>query len=660
MNGFKEYGKFTDAEIVELAYKAWEKINDEESESRAGMEDDALFLEDHWSSKIRKERETSNRPCLQIPRINQFLNQIKNEQRQNAPAIKVSPVDDNADIKAAKYREGIIKHIQYDSNAVNAYQSAFDWAVDVGRGFFRVRTEYITPTSEDQKIVIDSICEPFNVYMGRHKKLDYSDSTHGFILQEYDREVFEDMYPDADPVSFAGENNKWSTANTVIVAEFYCKWIKKRTMLTFEDGKTIYKDEIPDKEVLKGLTYTSKVIEQPFIMWYKMTRQEILEKQEVPGRFIPIIPVVGVEKWLNGKLLIKGMVRDAKDVQKMYDYHASTEAEYLSMTVKPQYIVAKGQFENYKGYWKDANNVNRAFLPYQPVSHDNHMVPPPQRQAPPQIPAGIVNAKMSCVDDLKAVTGIYDSGLGNVGNEVSGRAILARQRESDTANYHYIDNMRVALTHAGRIINDWLPVYYDEGRIIKILGEEDEEEELRIGDRGKDGRKIELGSGEYDVVVTMGASYNTKRQEAAEAMLEFMRVNPNAMPLIWDLFVKNLDFPGAQTISERLKKTIPPNILEDQDNEQMMQAQMQQMQQQLQQAQQMMQALSAQNQELSQKLESKELDVEAKIEVAEMNNQTKLLVEQMKAAENDRVRQQQVYQEFLKSIQPQQKESVNV
>jgi len=637
MDGIREYSEsITDAEILDDAYKYFEQIQDDENEMRELMARDAEFIEDHWDEKIRKQRSLELRPALQVPRLNQFLNQVKNEQRQNKPAIKVSPVDDGADIKAAENRQGVIRHIQYDSCATDAYQMAYDYAVDLGRGFFRIRTDYVSDKTFDQKIIIDAIPRPLQVYMGRHEKQDYSDSKQGFILEDITKEVFKARWPKADPSHWdTGQTDRWMREKDLSIAEFYCVWTKKRTLVGLPDGTAGYLDELEGdnktdaEQLIKREEASTREVLEPYIMWYKMTRREILDRKHIPGKFIPIIPVIGIEKYINGRLFIKGMVRDSKDIQRMLDYWVSSEAEHLTLSIKAQWIVAKGQFENYKGYWENANTENYAFLPYQPTSHDGKLVPPPQKQMPPPVPMGFVQAKAGCVDDMKAVTGIWDAGLGNRSNETSGRAILARQRESDTANYHYLDNLRMALTHAGKIINDWLPTYYDGNRIVRIMGAEDEEKELELGGRDEEGKEITLGSGTYDVTVTMGASFNTKRQEAVESMMEFLRVVPSATPLVYDLFVKNMDWPGAQEISERLRKTVPPELLENESSEAQLAQMYQKAMQQNQQSQQVIEEMSQQLEQVMEELSGKKLDAQTKIQVENIKAKAKLTDREM-------------------------------
>lgn len=68
--------------------------------------------------------------------------------------------------------------------------------------------------------------------------------------------------------------------------------------------------------------------------------------------------------------------------------------------------------------------------------------------------------------------------------------------------------------------------------------------------------------GEYEVAVTIGPSFATKRAEAADSMVNFLKVLPNTAPMVADLIAKNMDWPGAEEIAERLASQLPPNLLQ--------------------------------------------------------------------------------------------------
>lgn len=634
-------------EILAEAKAFFEEDYGYENQVRLQMERDLRFSLglDHWKDEAYNARSIDKRPTLVIPRMDEFLNKVKNEQRQNKPSIKVSARGAKSEdiqkkrVKAAKNRQGLIRFIQYDTDATEAYQIAFDSAVDIGRGWFRINTDYVGSDSFDQKIVIESIPNSFSVVPDKNRqKKDYSDMKRCFVTSKIARERFKAEWPDADPNhwTWAGSPDNWMTQDEVTVAEYYCIRYRHRTLLGMENGENFYEDELKDidqseADEIRQSAIQKRDVKEPYVKWYKMTGMEILEEKDVLGKFIPVIPVIATEQVVAGTLIINGMVRKIRDSQMLYNFWASTEAELLTMAPKAPYIAAAGQIEDYKKYWESANSRSWAYLPYKSISTGGRPVPPPQRVPFAGPPVGIITAKQGTIDDMRAITGIHAPSLGMSGAEKSGRAIIAQQRMGDTATYHYTDGMGTGITHAGRIINSWLPDIYDTNRIEKILGEDGDESTIEIGGQDKDGETVELGSGEFDVVVTMGPSHTTKRQEAAESMLAFMKAVPNVVPLIYDLMVKNMDWPGAQEIADRLRKTIPPQILEEQGGEQQMAQMIQQLTQQVQQYEQVLPALQQQLEAAMKGLEDEGKEIVKDLEIARLKSGTDLQVAQIKA-----------------------------
>jgi len=621
--------------------------------------------EDHWDEEIRSERSIERRPTLTVPRYNQFLNQIKNEQRQNKPSIKVTPRGaKSAEAQkeretAAKNRQGIIRFIQYGSKASDAYQTAYDFAVECGRGFFRIDQEYVAPDSFDLKIVINRIPDPFNVVMDRSRKeIDYSDCQHAFIVNKVKREVFKNDWPDASPNSWSPGNKQedvWATENDIWIVEYFSIRSKTRTLLLLDDNETIYEDELKELDDEERSEIESRVerrrdVELPYVMLYKMTSEEILEKEELPGTFIPIIPVIGMEKIIVGKVEIKGLMRDLRDSIRSYNYWTSLETELVSLAPKAPFIIADGQVEGFEKYWSTANTKAHAYLPYKPVTSGGRPVAPPQRQQFAGVPAGIVTAKLNTIEDMKGITGMWNASLGQSGQERSGRAILAQQKEGETSNYHFIDNIRIAITHAGVIINQWLPVIYDSERVEKILGEDGDESTINLNGQDDEGNEVTFGSGEFDIVTTMGPSYNSRRQEAAESIMQFIQAVPQFAPLISDLLAKNMDWPGSTEIADRLKRTVPPEVLDENGGEEQMAQQLQQMSQQLQQDQQIMQQMKQLIEELEGKAEGNELDADTKIKVAQIKGEYDVEVANIRAETSEFDSRNKLKSDFIKSF----------
>jgi hypothetical protein len=329
------------------------------------------------------------------------------------------------------------------------------------------------------------------------------------------------------------------------------------------------------------------------VKWCKINGFEVLEEQDWAGDWIPVVRVIGNEFEIDGRLYLSGIVRNAKDAQRMYNYWVSQEAEMLALAPKAPFIGYGGQFEGYENQWKTANTTNWPYLEVNPDVTDGQggVLPLPQRALPPMAQTGLIQAKMGASEDIKATTGQYDSSLGQISNERSGKAILARERQTDRGTYHYVDNYARAVRYITRQIINLVPKIYDTERIARIIGEDGEVSTVKINPMQQEpvkkivdqsGIVIEKiynpGVGKYDVMVTTGPSYMTKRQESLEAMAQLLQGNPELWAVAGDLFIKNMDWPGAQEMAKRFAKTIDPKLMEDGDKDPALQAAEQQMQ----------------------------------------------------------------------------------
>jgi hypothetical protein len=309
-------------------------------------------------------------------------------------------------------------------------------------------------------------------------------------------------------------------------------------------------------------------------MWYKVTGVEVLERAQVPFDWIPVFPVYGDELDIDGEVKRSGLIRNAKDPMKMYDFFLTSITEEYALRTKTPYIGALGQFEGMEQDWTDANNRSLAYLEYNPVTIDGTMAPAPQRQPMIDVPSGAFAIAGLMRDNVKAVTGIYDASLGNRSNETSGVAIKSRQQQGEIANYHLSDNLTRAIRHLGRCIISGIPRVYDTQRVLRILGIDGKAKTVEVNkpavQQGDDGAAVQtvlndLTVGTYDVVVTSGPAYNTAREEATDAMLQVGQNWPKIYDIAGDKIVGGMGFPGADEIGERIAKKLG---IQDDDEEQ--------------------------------------------------------------------------------------------
>jgi hypothetical protein len=585
------------------------------AESREDEIDDLRFYagspDNHWqwpadvlATRGAVQGQTINaRPCLTINKLPQHVRQVTNDQRQNRPGAKVIPVDDNADVEVADIFNGMIRHIEYISDADVAYDTACENQVSYGEGYLRLLTEYCEDNTFDQDIKIGRVRNSFSVYMDPTiQDPTGADAKWCFVTEDVTKAEFERMYPDASPITTlqslgVGDQSisNWLNEDTIRIADYYYIDFDRTTLNLYPGNATAFEGTPEDKQLraIYGKPKKSRESDRPKVKYCKINGYEILEEREWAGKYIPVIRIVGNEFEVDGRLYVSGLVRNAKDAQRMYNYWVSQEAEMLALAPKAPFIGYGGQFEGYETNWKTANTQNWPYLEVNPDVTDGQggMLPLPQRAQPPMASSGLLQAKAGASEDIKSTTGQYNASLGMGSNERSGKAILARQREGDVGTYHYGDNLARGVRHVARQLVDLIPKIYDTQRIARIIGEDGETKMIKINpeqpqpvnkivdERGIVMEKIyNPGVGKYDVVAITGPGYATKRQEALEAMAQLLQGNPQLWAVAGDLFVKNMDWPGAQEMSKRFAKTIDPKFMSDGDDNPALQAAQQQMQ----------------------------------------------------------------------------------
>jgi hypothetical protein len=644
--GEKSGKKASNKTVIDTALERFNLAMSADSENtELALEDMQFRAGDQWPEEVRQQRKLDARPILTINKIPQNIHQLTNNQRQNRPTIKVSPYDDASDVETARVYQGLIRNIENNSNADTAYDQAFDSAVTGGRGFFRIITDYCDPYSFDQEPVIKSIQNPFSVLLDpSYKEPDGCDANWGFVFDDISMDEFKELYPDAECCreGFMSDtlSSDWRSGDKVRVAEYFEKNQKEDLLVSLPDGSAALKSDIDemdddkleemglDKEIIEKIINTKGATRKtmvPVINWYKINGEEILEETTWPGSFIPIIPVHGEELIVDGKRVFEGIVRHAKDPQRMYNYWATAETEAIALAPKAPFIGAEGQFEGHEEKWETANTKSHAYLEYNPTSRDGKPMPAPQRNFGEAGVQAITQARMLASDDLKTTTGIYDASLGNRSNESSGIAINRRAQQAQTGNFHFIDNLTRSIRHAGRILVEIIPVLYDTEITVRIIGADEEQEIVAVNKVFKDEkgvtRKYSLDQGRYDVQVSTGPSYASKRQESLDSILQFVQSYPQAAQFAGDLIAKNMDWDGAEEIAERFKKTIPPHLLAENES-----ALPPEVQAQLDQSGQMVQQLQAQIEELQgeKQLKLTELEAEKQMKLIELESKERL------------------------------------
>jgi hypothetical protein len=664
-------------DFIDLALKRWKRSADAEAEYRKNALADRKFIAStHWPEDIDRIRKEANRPTLTINRLIQPKRQITNQQREARPGIQINPVDGGADVASAEVRQGLIRNIETNSDADVVWGTACNDQVDMGRGWMRIVTEYASADANpnelseaifQQEIRLKRIRNMFSVYPDPGcTEFDYSDGKFLFITDHLLWEDYEDKYREVSSLTKAslGDHRAvgdaaphWLDSEGVTVAEYFYVETVKETIALVEipppagspEGTPAQRLVIPKpKDVPEGV----KVLNERDIMrrqvkWCVINAIEVLEGnddltegRDFPCRWIPVVPVLGDEVIVDGKVDYRGLVRDAKDQNFAYDVQVSSMVELIALTPKSPFMGTVEQFEGLEDIYSTLNVKNYAMLPYKPAMHNGQLLPPPQRlQFEPAIQA-VVLAAQHFDGDIKATTGFHDASLGERGPQESGRAIMARQRQGEIGNSLYMDNLGRAMRHVGRILLDMIPRIYDAPRVERILGADDQSKTVglhagqspgAVASLQREGvaQIYDLTSGRHDATISIGASFQSRRQETAEMMTQAISANPSLLPLIGDLYFENVDTPGAKKIAERLKKVLPKELQDEQDGKQPIPPQVQQ---QMAAAEQQIKQMGEQLQQAKMLIETEAQKLAAQGQIKAMEIQSRERMEQAKIA----------------------------
>lgn len=625
-------------DVIAEAREAFQQCQDAENENRRTALDDIKFamLQEQWPDAVKKQRAVDQRPMLTINKLRAFIRQVVNDSRQNKPSIKVNPIDNNADIKTANVLSGIIRNIESVSNADVAYDTGVEQAVSGGFGYWRVKIGYAYDESFDLDILIDRITNQFSVYGDPNSTAaDSSDWDVCFVTDRIPKKVYERKYKGKSPVNWDSSGwrevaGDWLNDDGVLIAEWWRRYDVEREVVMLDDGRIFDAEDFDSNSDMMAAAEAGLITEvkRKSIKSKRVTQTiisgaEVLEEEkEFPGCYIPIVPVYGDEILVEGKRYFRSLINPAKDAQMAFNFWRSAAAELVALAPRVPWIGPSEAFSEDEN-WATANTASHAYLVY------GGNIPPQRLPLDSGPAAGALQEAMNASDDIKSTIGMFDASLGARSNETSGRAILARQREGDVATFHFIDNVTRAIRHTGKILIGLIPKVYSGERIMRVLGEDGISKNVPVnkeypadaegnpvqaqsgggqgmmpmeeneGAEGAGHEMAELGQtimmmhdlsiGKYDVTVTSGPSYTTRRAEAAAEQMQFLQSFPQAATIIGDIVAANLDWPQSDKIAERIAKAtgqgdeqkIPPEL-----------------QQQIDQGQQLIQQLQTENEKL--------------------------------------------------------------
>lgn len=572
--------------------KRFAACEEAESQQRSRAREDFKFIwiaGSQWDNHFGAMR--GSRPKYEFNKLRQAVKQVVNDMRMNTPSIRVQASEDG-DVRIAEIRQGLIRNIESQSRADEAYDWGGLYAVSAGFGAWRVKTEYVGDDTFDQEIRIERIHNPFSVrFDPSAKALDRSDARYAFVEDSIPTVEFRKRWPKADVSSFdssvTSDMRDWYSDKEVRVAEYWKKEPVTREILLLSDGRVVDADDFnaeaaanpPMGEDGAPLYEPVTVEQRRQVESYKVTMEIVSGKETLegpfdwPGRYIPLVPVWGDIVHIDGRDEWSGMARTARDAQILYNVERSNFAEVVAKQPSAPFMYTPAQIAGFEREWRDMAVDNAPGLPYNPDPMAKSMAP--TREPPPQMSPGYMAALQLSSDDLKAVTGIYDASLGARSNETSGRAIMARKQEGDVANYDYQDNVARAILYTGIIVNDLIPHIYDTERAVRILGEDGANDYVEVNKpvwneaEARWDTVNDIRQGKYDVTISTGPSYTTQRMETLDAMMQLAQSQgPMAMLAQYGV-LKNMDTPGMDEVREAMRKMlVMQGLLEPGDEDQ--------------------------------------------------------------------------------------------
>lgn len=661
-----------DEEIVIEARARFKLCEDFESEFRMLFTEDLKFVKAdsdngyQWPEKMRTQRTDDAKPCLTINKTRVHALMVINEAKENRPSVKVNAVGGDASYDSAQVYEGVVRHIEYQSNATDAYDTALEFQVYTGIGYWRVMTEYASDDSFDQELFIRRVRNPLTVYLDPDiKEMDGSDAKFGFIFDDMKREEFDRKYPafkDLVGTGTLGEQGSWYSKDCVRVAEYYYVHYEKDTLLalpmpeTLPNGSigeriemvllSVLKESMPDlaKVAMKDKTIQRRTVQKPKVLWCQIAGDQIIDRTEWVGSTVPIVRVVGEECMVDGRLDRKGHVRNLKDPQRMYNYWSSSAVEHVALQTKTPYLTDARAIEGYEAYWETANTSNASHLPYNSIDDQGNPLAPPIRVEAPVMSAAYMQGMQVAAEELKMVSGQNDALMGAPSNEISGVAIGKRSKQSIQSTMQYRDNLAKAVRYTGKILIEAIPRVYDTERTIRILAEDGSDDTVRIDptqtqpmtetpkEDGTDGvdRAFNPALGKYEVIADTGPNYTSKREEAFDAMTAIAVADPTFLSKAGDLYFKAGDFAMADELSERWKNSIPAELRGEAppQEQQVLQQQLEQSMQQIEQLQSQLASAMQTAADYDKKAENKDKETEIKAFQA-TTDRLKLFVEKM-------------------------------
>ena len=633
----REFAAITDEQIWLEARDRLQIGEEADGENRRNAKAAMLFREGQQWDEMPSQSASMDEPQLVINLTDAMCERVENNLRQQRPRIKYHAVGDGADVEMADIYNGICRHVETRSDAGVAYDTAGCHSISGGFGYFRVIIEWVDPRSFQKDIRILPIDNPFTVTMDTGAIMPAGqDQTWCLISIKQQRQEYRRRYPNAENAAWKGgmsmpERDDWEDKEQIRLAEYFRIREKgEKLFLLRQNGQEVtkFRSELPPQLKGKSMDDMVRMLKREGITiegerdsvkrqveYFKLNGLKVIERQQLPGQYIPVFRVLGRSVNIDGRVMRRGMVQSMMDPARMVNFAEVAKIKRLGLAPKAPWTGPEG-FKEGHPEWDDANLKPYSSLEWKPVTIETaqgtQLLPPPTRTEPAPIEQGFAELAQGMRTNLMAVANMpHEPGVDQQGVVVSGKALDRRQFLSDQGHYQYYDNETLAIAQCGRVIGEWIPFVYSEpGRIQRVIGDDGAAEMVTLNQDDPAEQKIknDLSVGKYDVVMDTGPGYETKREEGAENLIDLMKIPPLAelvAKLGADLVFRSIDHPYMQELADRVQVANPDGlkkVMEGLSGR----------------AKSLVQALFNQNQQLQQQLQGMQQDLKAGITKAHL------------------------------------------
>jgi len=570
---------YNDLEEVTILLQKSQDAN-EEMRRRVREQHDFVDQRDgQWETSVAQTYDNHRRPRYTFDKATPIVKQISGEMKKADFGIKVLPAGPGSDDDLAGTINGLLRNIQNISNAKHTFNASGKSMVAGGFDGWRVVQKYVDDNSFDQDLIIEDVPNAVDsLWLGVESlKQDGSDALTGWQLTPLAKDVYDEMYPQGSGESvstnryFRNRTSTQTKADQITIADFYYKVPITKELVMMTDGK-VYEDneefkKIQDELAQQGVTIAKddegnekrrkrkvhKVMHRQFDGGVWLT-----EERETVFTFIPLIPTYGNFKVRDGQLIYFGAVEKVIDPGRVYNYARSRQIEEGALAPRDKLMMTA---EQARGFETSIETMNTNSDPVQFYNHEEGQVPP-YKLGTAAINAGLAHTADAANNDVSQAAGLFAANMGDNPGLQSGVAIENLKESGDTGTIDYFESQEIAICHTARIIVEALPKAYDATREVRILGEDDVAQIVKLNEKVTDQQTgdvvtlNDLSVGKYDVTCSVGKTFKNRQQESVAAISEVATIDPSIIQEGGDILLSNIEAPGMDQLAERKRQQL--------------------------------------------------------------------------------------------------------